>query len=206
MVIQSPLADKHILDLGKRLVDVITPFITHTQPPCPLLPTEDLVEGTLCYPPKAAQLLPALPPRRAMGGAIPRFLKPRRSLLSSASCHQLLVIVSLIRMNLLRTVARTAPLASHKRDRIHCCQQLLPIRNIGSRKHYGQRQPVSVYRLMALRACPPSVQNFIHRRRANRRAGWPPFLPLWQEQRCCQRCCLHSCGSSQSSDNEMCGF
>lgn len=143
----------------KIALDVVAPLVPQPQPACPLLPAK----GALCHSAKASRLLTAL-------NAAPH--QPRLDPALSQAPPQLLVIVSLVRMHLLRAVARSAPLAAHKRDRVYDRHQLLTIRHVRARKHRGKRQIVLVYRLMAL--CPRPAP--VHRRRADRLADSPPFF------------------------------
>ena len=159
MVIQPAPANHRVLDLDERLVDVVAPLIAYPQTPRPLLPTE----RALHHPPEATQLLAALD---APAG------QPWHNAAFTQALTQFLVVISFVRMNLSWAATRPASLAPHRRDCIHRCQQPLAVRDIGSRKQGRQRQAVSVYDLVALRAGFPPI----HRRRARRLARRPPFF------------------------------
>lgn len=159
MSIESAPTDKRILDLGECLIDVVASLIAHPQPSCVLLPAK----SALRHPPEPPQLLGTFNP--ASGN-------PRLNPTLPQAAAQFLIVVGFVRVNLLRTMARSATLAAHERNDIYDRQKLLPIRDIGSRKHGRQRQAVLVYRLMALRSRTASV----HRRRSNRRTCRPPFF------------------------------
>ena len=159
MSVESPPADKRILNLDECFIDVVAPLVTHTQTPCALLPAK----RALRYPAVAPQLLTALDP--APGDA-------RHDPALSQATAQLLVIIRLVRVNLLGAVARSASLTAHERNGVHGRQQLLPVRDVRSREYGGKRQAVPVYRLMALGSRTASV----HRRRADRLALRPPFF------------------------------
>ena len=144
MAVEPAPADHGVLDPGKRLVDVVAPLVPQPKTTRSLLPTE----RALCHPPVAPQLLAALDAPAGQARHDPTF---------SEALAQLLVVVSLVRVQLVGPAARTAPLAPHRRDRVHRRQQPLAIRDICPREHSGKREAVPIYRLVALGARPAPV-------------------------------------------------
>ena len=159
MSIESPPADKRILNLHEGFVNVVAALVAYAQPPGVLLPAE----RTLRYPAETPQPFTALNPTPGNACHDP-------TLAQAAS--QLLVVICFVRMNLLRAMTRPAPLTAHKWDCVDSRKHLLSIGHVRPRKQRRQRQTVLVYYLMALGSRTPSV----HRRRADRRTDRPPFF------------------------------
>jgi len=164
MIIEPAPTNHGVLGFDERLVDVVAPLVAYPQTPRPLLPTE----RALRHPPVATQLLATqlLAALNASAG------QPWHNAAFAQALTQLFIIIGFVRVNFSRAAARPAPFAPHRSNRIHGLQKTLAVRHIGPRKNSRQRQAVSVYDLVALRAGLAPI----HRRRASRLARRPPFF------------------------------
>src|SRR5919198_5706249 len=140
-------------------MNIVPLLVTDPQPPIAVQPGQGLLD------------VPAMPPQSlAAFDALP--CDPRGDPALAQGLAAELVVVALVRMQLLRSAARSARLpVAHRRDRVHRGFQQFTVVPVGPRQHGGQGGALAVYDEMMLRTLLAPVRRVrAHRCRPDRHA------------------------------------